>query len=128
MLKFTAYSIAPSLTKLFNLSLTTGAFPNEWKTAGVVPIPKTVNPSSSVSNYRPISILPVISKVMERHVKEIIDDHLALSNPISSHQWGFMHHRSSTAALITCSEVSLKCFISLLVNVLIKNTVGINLL
>ena len=100
MLKHTSYSIAPSLTKLFNLSLTTGKFPSEWKMARVVPIPKTDNSSTSVTAYRPISILPIVSKVLERHVKNILDDHLAENHPISSHQWGFMHHRSSTSALI----------------------------
>ena len=38
MFKSTAYSIAPSLAKLFNSSLSTGTFPSEWKTARVVPI------------------------------------------------------------------------------------------
>ena len=51
--------------------------------------------------YRPISILPIVSKVLERHAKEIIDNHLAESSPISNNQWGFMHHRSSTSALIS---------------------------
>ena len=101
MLKSTAYSIAPSLTELFNLSLTSGTFPSEWKLARVVPIPKTDTPSTSTSGYRPISILPIVSKVLERHVKEIIDVYLAENSPISNHQWGFMHHRSSTSALIS---------------------------
>ena len=82
MFKSIAYSIAPSLAKLFNSSLPTGTFPSEWKTARVVPIPKTDNPSTSVTNYRSISILSIIS------------------NPSRSvHQWGFMHHRLSTSAL-----------------------------
>ena len=101
MLKACAYGIAPSLTKLFNLSLTSGTFPNEWKTARIVPIPKTDSPSASVSGYRPISILPIVSKVLERHVKELIEVFLADNAPISKHQWGFMHHRSSTSALIS---------------------------
>ena len=101
MLKANAYSIAPSLTKLFNLSLTTGTVPNEWKVARIVPIPKTDCPSASTSGYRPISVLPIISKVLERHVKELIDDCIADNAPISKYQWGFMHHRSSTSALIS---------------------------
>ena len=99
MLKYCAYySIAPSLTKLFNLSLISGTFPSEWKAARIVPIPKTDSPSVSASDYRPISILPVVSKVLERHVKEFIEEHVAENAPISKHQWGFMHHRSSTSA------------------------------
>ena len=67
----------------------------------IVPIPKTDSPSNSTSGYRPISILPVVSKVLERHVKTVIDDYLAENSPISCHQWGFMPHRSSTSALIS---------------------------
>ena len=40
MLKATAYSIAPSVTRLFNLSLNMTTFPNNWKTSSIVPIPK----------------------------------------------------------------------------------------
>ena len=42
-----------------------------------------------------------MSKVLERHVKEFIKEHVAENAPISKHQWGFMHHRSSTSALIS---------------------------
>ena len=104
MLKSCAYSIAPSLTKLFNLSLKTGIVPSEWKIARIVPIPKTDCPSTSTSGYRPISVLPIISKVLEQHVKELIDDYVANNAPISKYQWGFMHQRSSTSALISVTH------------------------
>ena len=83
------------------LSLTKGIFPSEWKIARVVPIPKTNPPSSSASGYRPISILHIVNKVLERHVKELVEEFLSDNAPISKHQWGFMHHRSSTSALIS---------------------------
>ena len=66
-----------------------------------VPIPKTDTPSTSTSGCHPISILPIVSKVLERHIKEIVHEYLAENSPISNHQWGFMHHRSSTSALIS---------------------------
>ena len=50
MLKSTAVSIAPVLTKLLNLSITTGKLPSAWKTSSVVPIPKTEN-KSDAKNY-----------------------------------------------------------------------------
>ena len=99
MLQLTAYSIASSLTNLFNRFLTTGTYPSEWKHARIVPVPKSDSPSTSVSGYRPISILPIVSKVLERHVKDI-DEFLTEVYPISDYQWGFMHHRSSVSALI----------------------------
>ena len=58
MLKSTAVSIAPVLTKFFNLSITTGKLPRAWKTSSVVPIPKAEN-KSDAKNYRPISLLSV---------------------------------------------------------------------
>ena len=53
-----------------------------------------------VTGYHPISILPAVSKLLERHVSDIITDHVCENFPISDHQWGFMHHRSSTSAHI----------------------------
>ena len=100
MLRFAAYSIASSLSNLFNQSITTGTYPREWKLARIVPVPKSDCPSTSVTGYRPISILSIVSKVLECHVKDIIDEFLAQSCPISDCQWGFMHHRSSVSALI----------------------------
>ena len=68
MLKETASSIAPSLTCLFNLSITKGQLPRLWKTASVVPIPKSSNNKHSPSGYRPISLLPIVSKLLEKHI------------------------------------------------------------
>ena len=103
MLKATASSIAPSLARLFNLSLTSGCFPDSWKLARVVPIPKSTN-SSSPSNYRPISILSIISKILERLVYRVIFQHLCLHSPISTKRWGFLPGRSTTSALLAVTH------------------------
>jgi len=65
MLKGTAHSINPVLTHLFNMSIESGIFPDKWKLSLVVPIPKGGD-HSNPSNYRPISLLSVISKMLER--------------------------------------------------------------
>ena len=101
MLKSSAYSVAPSLTRLLNNSLAEGKLPIDWKLARVVPVPKSDSQKDSVTGYRPISILPTISKLLEHHVCNIILDHIRGIYPISNHQWGFMHHRSSTSTLIS---------------------------
>ena len=72
MLRSTAYSIAPSLAKLFNSSLAEGVFPQDWKLARVVPVPKNADLKNSVSGNRPISTLSTISKLLEQHVKNLI--------------------------------------------------------
>ena len=107
MLKGTLSSILPSLTNLFNLSIRTGTFPQSWKCARVVPIPKKGD-LSNPANYRPISILPILSKILERHIHGIISDHLKVNAPISDQQWGFSPGKSTTSALLSfthdCSE------------------------
>ena len=70
MLRGTVDAIVPSLTRLFNLSLTNGSFPESWKLARIVPVPKSAV-MSAPSNYHPISILSVVSKLLERHVHQI---------------------------------------------------------
>ena len=65
LLRAAADTIAPSLTYIYNLSLSTGAFPNEWKTTKIVPLFK-VGERSYIGNYRPISILPIVAKILEK--------------------------------------------------------------
>ena len=102
MLKQTADSTAPILSKLINMLISKGKFPREWKTARVVPIPKPGSEKDTTAGYtyRPISILPISSKIIERHVKEVLEEHLKKHAPISPRQWGFMADRSTMSALI----------------------------
>ena len=67
MLKSTAHSIAPSLTQLFNLSLQSGTVPRDCNTSSIVPIPKDRD-RATPTNYRPMSLLSTVSKIMERHI------------------------------------------------------------
>ena len=60
MLKGTAISIAPILTELFNLSITSGKVPSKWKISSAVSIPKSSANVDNPSNYRPISLLSVV--------------------------------------------------------------------
>ena len=67
MKKKTAEALAPRLTVVFRQLIRLGSFPVFWRVAKVTPIPKGP-PSSSASNYRPISLAPILSKVFERLV------------------------------------------------------------
>ena len=107
MLKQTAHAIAPSLTTLFNLSLKTGVFPRDWKLARVVPVAKPGAKNNPV-NYRPISLLPIISKVLERHVSNIMKNPLIDHSPLSTQQWGFTAKKSTTSALRSFTHNCLK--------------------
>ena len=75
LLTETSRQITPSLTALFNKSLRTGQLPNEWKPANVVPVFKKGN-KEHAENYRPISLLSLISKTLERCVFNFIKDHV----------------------------------------------------
>ena len=65
ILKETALKIAPSLCGLFNKSLSLGSLPTEWKLAYIVPVYKKDN-KEYVKNYQPISLLCLVSKVIEQ--------------------------------------------------------------
>ena len=64
LLKMVAPSVAPSLTSLFKHSILSGQFPSEWKEANVIPVPKSGD-KDLMSNYHPVSIIPVFAKVFE---------------------------------------------------------------
>ena len=61
MLKATAESITKGITAIFNQSIESGEVPKDWKVSAVIPIPKG-DDSSKPSNYRPISVLSILSK------------------------------------------------------------------
>ena len=103
MLKNTAPNIAPSLTKLFNLSIATGIIPSSWKKSSIVPIPKA-HELSSPNNYRPVSLLPIISKILERHIYGVLLDHIRVTRPLSAFQWGFLEGRSTVTALLHITD------------------------
>ena len=65
LLKVAADIIAPSLTYIFNLSLTKGIFPQDLKVAKVTPLFKSGS-KDQVENYRPISVLPIVAKIFEK--------------------------------------------------------------
>ena len=74
-------------------------FPSRWKTAKVTPIFKRGDPTD-VSNYRPISVLPTLSKIAERHVRNAVYSFLSENYWIYLRQSGFRLKHSTETALI----------------------------
>ena len=97
ILKETAYEIAPSLCELFNKSLRLGSLPIDWKLANEVPVFKKDN-KEYAENYWPISLLWLISKVMERCVFNSIKDRVY--SMIDSSEQGFITGRSCVTQLV----------------------------
>ena len=89
LLKCGARAICPSITKLPNLSIRTGSFPEIWKCSKVAALFKSGH-RTNASNYRPISILPTISKILEKVVHSQFYDFLFLNNLISSKHLAFV--------------------------------------
>jgi len=92
MLKGTAVSIALSLTLQFDIG--NSCFPNCWKKSSVVPIPKA-SAHDSPTNYRPISLLSIVSKLLEMHIHFLLTLHLDENDPISEQQWGYQQGKST---------------------------------
>ena len=92
MLKARACSITPAITKLFNLSIKLGMLPSEWKLAQVNPVPKQGS-KSDLANYRPISLLSILSKLLEKHIQRYLLKHLKEHSPIPM---GFLEGKSTT--------------------------------
>lgn len=114
VLKSVIMSIVKPLTHVFNLSLRLGKFPNRLKIAKVVPIFKN-DDKLLVCNYRPISVLSVFSKILEKlmftRMSVFIEKHAILS----SCQFGFREHHSTSMALIKLfdkitHELDNKCY------------------
>ena len=99
LLKEAAPVISASLTIIINRSIETGLFPSAWKTAKVFPLFKA-NDRSDPNNYRPISVLPVISKICERIVYDQLYSYLIEHNLLTKYQSGFRSLHSTVTALL----------------------------
>ncbi|RVE45163.1 hypothetical protein evm_010186 [Chilo suppressalis] len=95
--------LAPIITHILNTSILTGVFPAAWKDANVIPIPKKSNPAS-FSEYRPISILPFLSKVLEKLVYRQLIVFLNQNQLLNPYQSGFRTGHSTSTALVKIAD------------------------
>ena len=87
------------LVYIFNLSLSQGIFPCELKIAKVVPLYKGGN-EMLLTNYRPVSLLPFISKILERIMYNRLIDFVKNNKILHKYQFGFRENHSTNLALI----------------------------
>lgn len=105
LLKNVALYIVDILKYLLNKSVYCGIFPEALKSANVLPLFKKGDPKET-NNYRPISILPSISKIFEKLMKNRVVKFLNKNNFFSSKQFGFRKGRSTEDALLDfCSKI-----------------------
>ena len=85
-------------------------FPDCWKVSSVVPVFKNVGERSTVKNYRPVSLLSVVSKDIEKLVNNRIVDHLEKYGLFSDFQYGFRCSRSTADLLTVVSDRIARAF------------------
>ena len=99
ILKFSLPVIRSPLTHILNLSLLEGVFPNELKIANVLPLYKA-DDDILFNNYRPVSVLSVLSKVFERIMYNRLISFLESNKILFKYQFGFRKQHSTYMALV----------------------------
>ena len=108
---FKSYSshFVPSLCKMINMSFQLGMFPDPLKHATVIPVFKK-HDAQDVNNYRPISLLPFISKIFEKIIYNRLADYALDCNTFTPCQYGFRKGRSTQDAIIALTQNIYNCF------------------
>ena len=99
LIKFCSAELNSILTHLINTSLTEGCFPDSLKVAKIIPVHKAGD-SKCVANYRPISVLSVISKIFEKVVCCRLNNYITENAILHENQYGFRPKLSTTLALL----------------------------
>ena len=102
-------SILSKLTYFFNLCLSTATFPKALKIAVIKPIFKK-GEVHSLSNYRPISILPFISKILEKIIYNQLYSYISSNNILSDRQFGFRSGHSTYMPIMLIQDLITKAF------------------
>ena len=105
-LSLTADVIAGSLTSLINFFLQSNSIPPEWTRAKVIPGFKSGD-KSNINNYRPISIFPVVSKILESIVNQQLSEFLNYNSFLHERQFSFRKGHSTEMLLLDTVDESL---------------------
>ena len=95
--------LIPEVTYMYNLSIVSAQFPNVWKQALVIPIPKTGN-LTQVQNYRPISLLPLPGKILEKLIHSQLSNYLEQEELLTGKQHGFRKKHSTIDSIAQFTE------------------------
>ena len=109
MLKICPTKIAIPLKLTFNKSLRQCKFPSDWKIAHVISILKQGD-ASLPSNYRPISLISCVGKIMERVIYKYVYNHLIKNKLIYEYQSGFLPKHSTVHHLLELYNSVLNAF------------------
>ena len=107
VIKESAPVIIPSITSIINSSINSGVFPSAWKMAEVCPIPKE-DDHEEASNNRPISLLPILSKVFEKVALDQLTSYLTEKRRLASNQSGNKKWHSTETSLVSSTDAILE--------------------
>lgn len=103
LLRVAANHLSKPLCHLYNMSILLQAVPERWKIAKIIPVPKDNKPQTK--NFRPISLLPLVSKILERCILNRMSQ--TLISKYGKNQFGFRKASNTTCALITlCDNIT----------------------
>ena len=107
LLKENIDNILPSITKIVNKYITSGCFPSIYKTAQVTPsLKKSSLDPDTIKNYRPVSSLPFVSKIVEKVVASRLNTHMAQNSILEPSQSAYRkHHSTETAHLKVQNDI-----------------------
>ena len=100
VLKCLSNLISTPLELLYNFSISTGAVPDKFKVAKVIPVSKKGSPFT-LSNYRPISLLPIFNQILERLICKRLTNFLETNNVFFNNQFGFRAKHCTTHAVLS---------------------------
>ena len=109
MVKFCDSALVLPLKLIFCNCLSRGVFPEMWKSANVVPVHKK-NEKNIKENYRPISLLPIFGKILEKLIFDSMYSHLTKNNLLSPNQSGFRQGDSTINQLISITHLIYSSF------------------
>ena len=96
--------VATPLCQIYKQSLTDGIVPDEWKSAHIIPIFKKGD-QQKTSQYRPVSLTSIFSKILERIIRPQLLDFMYLNNLVPKDQHGFVPKRSTVTNLLECMNL-----------------------
>ena len=105
MIVNTPTNIKLTLTEIYNSSIAAGYFPDTFKTAKMILIPKPNTDKKLITNYRPISLLEITAKILERLLNNKLLPHLEQYDLLNDRQHGFRPRRGTHTAIATMTEL-----------------------
>ena len=95
--------ISHSLCRIYNMSIESGIFPDSWKIGRVAPIFKSGSTVDRL-NYRPISVLPAVSRLFEKLIYDKLYEYLDSKKPLIKDQYGFLNLHLVVSCLLNCTN------------------------